>query len=178
MDISKQKDQEEFSDCNLRLLIEKNNKRMCDEVWVQLLLLLLLSLLLLLVLLCCCCCFCFRIPIHHVVLAGSSDYFKTAFGTNWNNNNTDNNTEVTFTVQQDEIIAFKAILKFFYTSILPEDLMICDLLIMFRLSNILICKHLMQTIESRLESASSDDIENNDLISFSILTSALLLARF
>ena len=30
---------EEFSDCSLRLNIEKNNKRMCDEVWVQLLLL-------------------------------------------------------------------------------------------------------------------------------------------
>ena len=139
------------------------------------------------------------------MFAANSEYFKTAFGTHWNNNNntgnntevtfTDNNTdnnntdntevsftkvaftEVSFTVQEDEIVAFKAILKFFYTSILPEDVMICDLLIMFRLSNILICKHLMQTIESRLESASSDDIENNDLISFSILTSALLLAR-
>ena len=154
--------------------------------------------------LCCYCvviyCFCCRIPIHRVVFAANSEYFKTAFGTHWNNNNntgnntevtfTDNNTdntevsftkvaftEVSFTVQEDEIVAFKAILKFFYTSILPEDVMICDLLIMFRLSNILICKHLMQTIESRLESASSDDIENNDLISFSILTSALLLAR-
>ena len=101
-----------------------------------------------------------------MVLAGSSDYFKTAFGTNWNNNNTDNNTEVTFTVQQDEIIAFKAILKFFYTSILPEELMICDLLIMFRLCDVLICKNLMQTIERRLATASCDDIENNDLISF------------
>ena len=97
-----------------------------------------------------------------MVLAGSSDYFKTAFGTHWNNNNNttnnnndNNNTEVTFTVQEDEIIAFKAILKFFYTSILPEDLMMCDLLKMFQLCDVLICNHLMQTIERRLVTACS-----------------------
>ena len=120
-----------------------------------------------------------------LVFAANSDYFKTAFGTHWTSstdvtdNNTDNNTgtevtdntkaaftEVSFTVQEDEIVAFKAILKFFYTSILPEDLMISDLLIMFRLCDVLICKNLMQTIESRLESTSCDDIDNNDLISF------------
>ena len=103
------------------------------------------------------------------MLAGSSDYFKTAFGTHWNNNNNttdNNNTEVTFTVQEDEIIAFKAILKFFYTSILPEDLMMCDLLKMFQLCDVLICNHLMQTIERRLVTACSGVIEDNDLISY------------
>ena len=113
-------------------------------------------------------CFCCRIPIHRVVLAGSSDYFKTAFSTHWTTEVTDNTAlnEITFTVQEDEIIAFKAILKFFYTSILPEDLIICDLLIMFRLCDVLICNHLIQKIETKLLIASSDDIENNDLVCF------------
>ena len=93
-----------------------------------------------------------RIPIHRVVFAGSFDYFKTAFGTHWTNNNTD--TEVTFTVQQHEIVGFKAILKFFYTSILPEDMIIRDLLIMFRLCDVLICNDLIQKIETRLVTAS------------------------
>ena len=112
------------------------------------------------------------------MLAGSSDYFKTAFGSHWTtNNNTTNNTEVTtntnpsfnevtFTVQEDEIVAFKAILKFFYTSILAEDLMMCDLLKMFQLCDVLICKHCMQTLERRLVTACSGVIEDNDLISY------------
>ena len=119
--------------------------------------------------------FCCRIPIHRVVLAGSSDYFKTAFSTHWttevaevtdDNNKNTAKTEVTFTVQQHEMVAFKAILKFFYTSILPEDLMISKLLIMFRLCDVLICNHLIQKIETKLLIASSDDIENNDLVCF------------
>ena len=122
----------------------------------------------------CCSCFCCRIPIHRVVLAGSSDYFKTAFATNnsTNNNttkNTTNNTQVTevvFTVQQHEIVAFKAILKFFYTSILPEDMIIRDFLKMFQLCDVLICKHCMQTVESRLVTGCSGVIEDNDLSSF------------
>ena len=113
-----------------------------------------------------------------MVLAGSSDYFKTAFGSHWTtNNNTTNNTEVTtntnpsfnevtFTVQEDEIVSFKAILKFFYTSILPEDMIIRDLLKMFQLCDVLICKHCMQTVESRLVTGCSGVIEDNDLISF------------
>ena len=109
-------------------------------------------------------CFCCRIPIHRVVLADSSDYFKTAFATHWTDNTTD--TEVTFTVQQHEIVGFKAILKFFYTSILPEDMIIRDLLIMFQLCDVLICNHLIQKIERRLVTASHDEIENNDLICF------------
>ena len=113
-----------------------------------------------------------------MVLTGSPDYFKTAFGSHWTtNNNTTNNTEVTtntnpsfnevtFTVQEDEIVSFKAILKFFYTSILPEDMMMCDLLKMFQLCDVLICKHCMQTVESRLVTGCSGVIEDNDLISF------------
>ena len=124
-------------------------------------------------------CFSCRIPIHRVVFAGSSDYIKTAFGTNWNNNNTDNNTDnnntgVTFTVQEDEIIAFKAILKFFYTSILPQDLMISDLLKMFRLCDVLICNHLIQKIERRLATARYDEIENNDLVCFFLLDVSII----
>ena len=92
------------------------------------------------------------------MFAGSSDYFKTAFATHWtdnnNNNNTTTDTEVTFTVQQHEIVGFKAILKFFYTSILPEDMIIRDLLIMFRLCDVLICNDLIQKIETRLVTAS------------------------
>ena len=113
-----------------------------------------------------------------MVLTGSPDYFKTAFGSHWTtNNNTTNNTEVTtntnpsfnevtFTVQEDEIVAFKAILKFFYTSILPEDMIIRDLLKMFQLCDVLICKHCMQTVESRLVTGCSGVIEDNNLISF------------
>ena len=94
-----------------------------------------------------------RFPIHRVVLAGASDYFKTAFSSNWNNNN---NNEVTFTVQENEIGAFKAVLKFFYTSVIPEDILICEILKMFRLGDALICSFMTQNIERRLAAASSD----------------------
>ena len=91
---------------------------------------------------------------------------KYEYNTEVTDNTNPSFTEVTFTVQEDEIIAFKAILKFFYTSILDEDMMMCDLLKMFQLCDVLICKHCIQTVERRLVTACSGVIEDNDLISF------------
>ena len=96
-----------------------------------------------------------------MVLAGASVYFKTAFSSNWNTGD-----EVTFTVQENEIVAFKAVLSFFYTSVIPEDMLICDVLKMFRLGDVLICSYLLQKIERRLVASSPDIIENNDLVSY------------
>ena len=112
-----------------------------------------------------------RFPIHRVVLAGASDYFKTAFSSNWNNNN---NNEVTFTVQENEISAFKAVLKFFYTSVIPEDILICEILKMFRLGDALICSFMTQNIERRLAAVSSDLIENNDIVSYFSLNVSII----
>ena len=110
-------------------------------------------------------CYCFffcTVPIHRVVLAGASDYFKTAFSSKWNNTH----NEFSFTVQHDEIIAFKAILKFFYSSNLPQDIPINELFKMFRLSDILIADYIMRSIERRILAISNDVIQNNDLISY------------
>ena len=106
-----------------------------------------------------------------MVLAGASDYFKTAFSSNWSNNT---NNEVTFTVQENEISAFKAVLKFFYSSVIPEDLLICELLKMFRLGDALICNFMTQNIERRLAAASSDLIENNDIVSYFSLNVSII----
>jgi hypothetical protein len=95
-----------------------------------------------------------------VVLAGASDYFKTAFSSNWNNNA---KNEVTFTVQENEITAFKAVLKFFYTSVIPEDILICEILKMFRLGDISISTYMMQKIERRL-AVSLISSDNNDIV--------------
>ena len=45
-------------------------------------------------------------------------------------------------------------------------MIIRDLLKMFQLCDVLICKHCMQTVESRLVTGCSGVIEDNDLISF------------
>ena len=116
----------------------------------------------------CYCCFLLLLlffcsfPIHRVVFAGASDYFKTAFSSKWNNTH----NEFSFTVQHDEIIAFKAILKFFYSSNLPQDIPINELFKMFRLSDILIADYIMRSIERRILAISNDVIQNNDLISY------------
>ena len=96
------------------------------------------------------------------MLAGASDYFKTAFSSKWNNTH----NEFSFTVQHDEIIAFKAILKFFYSSNLPQDIPINELFKMFRLSDILIADYIMRSIERRILAISNNVIQNNDLISY------------
>ena len=81
---------------------------------------------------------------------------------------------MTFTVQEHEIFAFKAVLKFFYTSVIPEDILICDHLKMFGLNDILICSYMMQKIERRLVVASPDVLKNNDIVSYFSLNTSII----